>query len=508
MVRIGFVGSGLIVWAHGLGLKAMIDGGVIDASIVTVHDPRQRQAQGFLDVVGGEGASPAADATEVAERADVVWVCTPTSAHRPAVDAALSAGRASVLRETARSRSWRVPGRSPSPRRPPGWPPNADWFCAAPRCSEPCATLLPAGRLALPWPPSSETTSSFPIQGHYASKWRSDVEQAGGGCLIEHSIHDVDILRFCFGEVRQVSARTANFAGHEGIEDLAAVTLSFESGFEAQLTSVWHNILSRGSTRRIEVFFRDAMVWLDDEFRGPLHIQTADGTEVRPCPSPDWVDALPLAERRGRPGRAGLRRGRPGLRRRRHRRASHRSRAWPRPWRRTAWWTPPTVRPRAEYPCRSSDAGRLGPIATGRAGCRCRSRPRSADIQFPLRRASLTPLLHPRATKLPQDPTVRSLLRVFTQQPLAAKVPEVTVLFWVIKISTTAAGEGISDWLANTSRVLGFFVEVSCSAPRSTSSSELGATAPSATGTWRSPSRPRGPGSPTRCTSSSGCPTR
>jgi uncharacterized membrane-anchored protein len=55
---------------------------------------------------------------------------------------------------------------------------------------------------------------------------------------------------------------------------------------------------------------------------------------------------------------------------------------------------------------------------------------------------------------------VRSMLRVFTQQPLAAKVPEVTVLFWVIKISTTAAGEGISDWLANTSRVLGFFVEV------------------------------------------------
>ena len=40
---------------------------------------------------------------------------------------------------------------------------------------------------------------------------------------------------------------------------------------------------------------------------------------------------------------------------------------------------------------------------------------------------------------------MRSLLRVFNQQPLAAKVPEVTALFWVIKISTTAAGEAISD---------------------------------------------------------------
>ena len=38
------------------------------------------------------------------------------------------------------------------------------------------------------------------------------------------------------------------------------------------------------------------------------------------------------------------------------------------------------------------------------------------------------------------DAAMRSLLRVFSQQPLAAKVPEVTILFWAIKISTTAAG--------------------------------------------------------------------
>ncbi len=137
------------------------------------------------------------------------------------------------------------------------------------------------GRPVLPHPGSLRVAGGGPTS-----------TQAGGGCLIEHSIHDVDILRFCFGEVRQVSARTANFAGFEGIEDLAAVTMSFESGLEAQLTSVWHEILTRGSTRRIEVFFRDAMVWLDNEFRGPLHIQTGDGTEVRDCPSPAWVDDL------------------------------------------------------------------------------------------------------------------------------------------------------------------------------------------------------------------------
>lgn len=55
---------------------------------------------------------------------------------------------------------------------------------------------------------------------------------------------------------------------------------------------------------------------------------------------------------------------------------------------------------------------------------------------------------------------MRALLRVFNQQPLAAKVPEVTAMFWVIKISTTAAGEAISDMFVNNKKV-GVVVEVS-----------------------------------------------
>jgi len=156
--------------------------------------------------------------------------------------------------------------------------------------------LMAGGSLGEPMAVVFRDDQYFPIQGTYASRWRADVAQAGGGCLLEHSIHDVDILRFCFGEVETVTARTANHAGHEGVEDLATVSLSFASGLEASLTSVWHEILSRGSTRRVEVFCRRGLVWLEDEFRGPLHVETSEGTEVRPCPSPPWVDALPLAD--------------------------------------------------------------------------------------------------------------------------------------------------------------------------------------------------------------------
>jgi uncharacterized membrane-anchored protein len=40
------------------------------------------------------------------------------------------------------------------------------------------------------------------------------------------------------------------------------------------------------------------------------------------------------------------------------------------------------------------------------------------------------------------------------REPIAAKVPEITVLFWVIKILTTGMGEATSDYLANTSLAL------------------------------------------------------
>jgi len=40
------------------------------------------------------------------------------------------------------------------------------------------------------------------------------------------------------------------------------------------------------------------------------------------------------------------------------------------------------------------------------------------------------------------------------REPVAAKVPEITALFWVIKLLTTGMGESTSDYLATTSLVL------------------------------------------------------
>ena len=297
MVRIGFVGTGLIAWIHGLGLKAMIEAGILDASVMAVHDERERSAERFAEAisVGNEPAAAVASAREVAARCDALWVCTPTSAHRAAVDAALSSGCA-VFCEKPLAPDLMGAASLTEAVVAAGVPSQCGLVLRSAPVFRALRGLIDDGSLGAPMGAVFRDDQYFPIRGTYASPWRADVSQAGGGCLIEHSIHDVDILRFCFGEVAAVSARTTNHAGHPGIEDLASVALSFDCGLEAQLTSVWHDILSRGSTRRVEVFCREGMVSLVNEFRGPLRIQTSDGTEARPCPSPEWVDALPLAD--------------------------------------------------------------------------------------------------------------------------------------------------------------------------------------------------------------------
>jgi len=114
----------------------------------------------------------------------------------------------------------------------------------------------------------------FPIQGHYMSDWRKDRSVAGSGTLLEHSIHDADVLHWFGGRVERVRGSLSNFAGYEGVEDLATVHLEFESGAFAELVSVWHGVLGRPSTRRLELFYEKGVFFIDHDFLGAIQVQT------------------------------------------------------------------------------------------------------------------------------------------------------------------------------------------------------------------------------------------
>ena len=75
-----------------------------------------------------------------------------------------------------------------------------------------------------------------------------------------------------------------------------AATFAYADGSVAQLTSVWHQVLSRESSRRLEMFCEDALLWTDDDYLGPLHVQTSAGTEVVELPLPEWAGRLQVPE--------------------------------------------------------------------------------------------------------------------------------------------------------------------------------------------------------------------
>ena len=54
----------------------------------------------------------------------------------------------------------------------------------------------------------------------------------------------------------------------------------------------------------------------------------------------------------------------------------------------------------------------------------------------------------------------RSLADAVWPEPLAAKVPAIALVFWVVKILTTCGGEAVSDYLALGNRLVGGIVEV------------------------------------------------
>ena len=58
--------------------------------------------------------------------------------------------------------------------------------------------------------------------------------------------------------------------GHPRIDDVTVARLDFAGGAAATLTSVWHDVLERGSLRRLEVLCERLFVALEGDFAGPV----------------------------------------------------------------------------------------------------------------------------------------------------------------------------------------------------------------------------------------------
>ena len=118
----------------------------------------------------------------------------------------------------------------------------------------------------------------LPVPGEYGSTWRGEADKAGAGVLLEHSIHDLDIIEHALRPIRSASARSSSFHGLPGIEDLMVVMLDLGDGATGSLTTVWHDVAPRPSLRRVEVFCERRWVALEGDVFGPVRWTDADGS--------------------------------------------------------------------------------------------------------------------------------------------------------------------------------------------------------------------------------------
>ena len=270
-LRIGFLGAGLIATYHSKSLRH--SGAPVERR--GVYDPDTARAEAFA---AASGHTVYATEDEVLDDCDAVYICTWTNEHPRLLAKAAAMGRhvfcekplafttaeAIAMAEAADAAGIThqvglVLRRSPAYL----W---ARHLVTAPEAGRVMAVVF-------------RDDQFIPIQGHYASTWRADRNLVGAGTLLEHSIHDVDMLRFVVGDVVAVSANTANFHGHDGIEDVCTASLRFAGGATGTLTSVWHDNLARPSLRRVEIFGERRHVVIEgNDWFGPVAWIDHDGT--------------------------------------------------------------------------------------------------------------------------------------------------------------------------------------------------------------------------------------
>lgn len=284
-VRVGFLGAGVIATYHSKSLRA--SGEAVERS--TVFDPDTERAERFA---AATGAAIASGPEEVIDTSDAVYVCTWTSEHERLVAMAAAAGVAVFCEKplgvslASATRMVDVVARAGVTNQVGLILRRSPVFHLLKQLSEEPAS----GELITV---VFRDDQFLPVQGHYGSTWRADPALAGAGVLIEHSIHDVDLLEWMFGPITSVSASTRFVNEIVGIEDSVVAHFQFRSGLHATLTSVWHDLLERPSNRHVEVFGTELWAQLTGEWFGEVRwTQGSANGEIHTCGGRDVVASV------------------------------------------------------------------------------------------------------------------------------------------------------------------------------------------------------------------------
>ena len=291
-IGVGMIGAGMIGQGHAYALRLLAEGGEVRPVAVTDFS---------VDAVeAARGICPfervAADAQAVIDDPDVeaVVIVTPTTTHRDLVHAAVSAGKPLLCEKPLATRLDIVRDMCALVESS-GLTAQVGFHSRFHPLINELVRLATSGELGAPMGYTLRDDQYWPtgdvVPGH--SSWRSHREHAGGGALLEHSIHSADILTWLFGSATRVYARTRNVFGYD-VEDTAVCTIEHSSGVVGTLISIFNGVRGR-EERRLEVFFERGAVEVTTDF---LVGAREDSFLVqRPDQEPERLDVAALRDR-------------------------------------------------------------------------------------------------------------------------------------------------------------------------------------------------------------------
>lgn len=273
---IGLIGCGFIGRFHSRNLRGSLRSELVPGEYAAVCDREVSRAEAFAALTGAK--TVASDASAVFARAGLnsVYICTETAEHPALVLEAARRGL-NVFCEKPLAKTLDEVRTMVDAVERAGVVNQVGLVLRYSPVFTVLKEMMSAPDLGPLLSAHLRDDQFFPTRGHYASAWRGSFERAGGGTLIEHSIHDVDLFRWLFGDIEAVRCHTRVTSGHAGVEDVAMVTFQHEGGHQTSLTSIWHQLDDRGSTRHLEVFFEGGYFATDHDFIGPIRYQGRNG---------------------------------------------------------------------------------------------------------------------------------------------------------------------------------------------------------------------------------------
>jgi predicted dehydrogenase len=268
--KIGVIGAGRMGTTHSTCVHHLVKRGLIDAELVGVADTDPKRRATFAERARMRIATGDPDELIGSPEINTLYVCTPTYNHRELAEKVFAAGKALFCEKPLAFTAEDAAAMSEAAKRA-GVTHQVGLVMRYSAVMNVTRQLIREPDAGRPMTAVLIDDQFFPIQGHYASTWRGDVSQVGAGTLLEHAIHDIDILVSFLGPVKRVTGVIRNFAGKEGVEDLSNAMLEFESGAVASHVSIWHNILHRGSSRRLSVCCENTqLAWDDNDWAGAI----------------------------------------------------------------------------------------------------------------------------------------------------------------------------------------------------------------------------------------------